>query len=155
MTVKELCQVDPYAEDIEVVVRENGNSKWIQGYRIGKNAHLFPYDRRIENRAIHSFGFKEADLKAGESADIVSAGGLPTKVIKKSVNNMPEEVANLIVSYFIPRSIPAVYGEALTHIEHSLEIICFPDGWEFKEEKQKSIDVDENGQLIGQMSFEV
>lgn len=153
MKVKELIEVMTNCDDAEVIVRENGHGKWIQGYRIGKDVHLYRYEYRAENRQKSwSLEHKEAALKKGEEADVDYCGtpGLKMKVIKKSLNKMPEYIANLEVCWVQPRHVPYIHKDPMTKNEYSLEIYCYPDGWvpEPIEKKKKQNDAEDYEQVM-------
>jgi hypothetical protein len=46
MTVKELIDVSPSCDIVEIVIRNEG--KWVQGYRVGKNAQIYPCEYSVE-----------------------------------------------------------------------------------------------------------
>lgn len=38
MKIRELLEVSPFCDTIEVVIRKEGNGMWLQGFRASKNA---------------------------------------------------------------------------------------------------------------------
>ena len=157
MTVKELVEAAPFCDTVEVIIRENGNGHWIQGYLIGKNIDTYPAFQRkdwIEYRKSHNnCHFDKRKLKAGEEVEGThGGGGLPMKLIKKSVSNIPDKVANLQVCSFQPRHIPSYHKEALTHNEFQLDIEAYPEGWEPEKEQPETKD-NVSKQIPGQMNL--
>lgn len=157
MTVKELIEAGHFCDSAEIIVREKGCCKWIQGYRIGKNIDIFPCEYTIEVQETlkgkwgkHIDGRHQPRLTKGEIRDIYHAFGLPMKLIKKDVRNLPENVANLKVCNFQPRHIPSFHLDAMTHNEFLLEINAYPDGYveEVKEKKENK-----HEELEGQMNI--
>lgn len=161
MTIRELVEVAPFCDSLEIVIRENGCGQWIQGYRIGKEVEQFPYEKRAEvQEAILPSGKKVtymrtlSDDKAsrrltdGEIREIVTGSKLPMKIIKKDVSKLPDEVANLNVCHFQPRHIPSFHRELLTHNDFMLEINAYPEGWTKPKEETKKDQKEE--QLEGQ-----
>ena len=159
MTVKELVEAAPFCDTVEVIIRENGNGHWIQGFLIGKNIDAYPaFLRKDYIEYIKSHPNSHSDkrrLKAGEEAEGTHGGcGLPIKLIKKSVSNIPDKVANLQVCSFQPRHIPSYHKEALTHNEFQLNICAYPEGWEPEKEQPKSETKDNDSkQIPGQMNL--
>lgn len=115
MTVKELVEAAPFCYTVEVIIRENGNGHWIQGFLIGKNINIYPaFQRRDYIECIKSHPNSHSDkrkLKDGEEVEGTHGDRLPMKLIKKSVSNIPDKVANLKVCWFQPRYIPCYHGE--------------------------------------------
>ena len=159
MTVKELVEAAPSCDTLEVIVREHGCGKWIQGYLIGKNIDTYPAFQRkdwIEYKKTHNNCYSDKrKLKDGEEVEGTHGGcGLPMKLIKKSVSNIPDKVANLKVCRFQPRYIPCYHGEQLTHNEFQLDIEAYPEGWEPEKEQPKSETKDNDSkQIPGQMNL--
>ena len=157
MTVKELVEAAPFCDTVEVIIRENGNGHWIQGYLIGKNINIYPAFQRkdwIEYRKSHNnCHFDKRMLKAGEEVEGThGGGGLPMKLIKKSVSNIPDKVANLQVCSFQPRHISSYHKEPLTHNEFQLDICSYPEGWELEKEQPETKD-NVSKQIPGQMNL--
>ena len=153
MTVKELIDVSPSCDLVEVTVRENGCGKWIQGYRVGKDAKLFPVNLTKEVREkyhLQSYQSKTIPLEEGDEIDCINGWDLKMKVICRDVRRLPDNVANLQVSHVQPRHIPSFHREALTNNEFAYDIDCFPDGYvpEIEQPKEKSLQMD------GQMTFD-
>ncbi len=150
MTVKELIEVFPNCDLIEVVVREKGRGQWIQGYRIGKDAKLYPCNLTAEILEKYHFDSyqKTISLKKGEEVDCLQLNRLPIKVICKDVSRIPDNVGKLKVCFAQPRHIPSFHREALAHNEFSLEVDCFPEGYVPEKEQEKT------WELEGQMSIE-
>lgn len=159
MTVKELVESAPNCDALEIVVREKGCGKWIQGYRISKFAEQWKSEHTVElqekldasgikyNKVIKEYGDKSPRLKEGEIRDVMHGYNLPMKIIKRDVSHLPENVAGLQVCSFQPRHIPSFHREQMTHNEFSLDINCYPEGFVPElEEKKKDL----NEQLEGQ-----
>ena len=159
MTVKVLVEAAPFCDTVEVIIRENGNGHWIQGYLIGKNINIYPAFQRkdwIEYRKTHPNSCSDKRrLKDGEEVEGTHGEcGLPMKLIKKSVSNIPDKVANLKVCWFQPRYIPCYHGEQLTHNEFQLDIEAYPEGWEPEKKQPKSETKDNDSkQIPGQMNI--
>lgn len=158
MTVRELVEAAPFCDTVEVIIRENGNGHWIQGYLIGKNINIYPAFQRkdwIEYRKSHNnCCFDKRILKAGEEVEGTHGGRLPVKLIKKSVSNIPDKVANLQVCSFQPRHISSYHKEPLTHNEFQLDICAYPEVWEPEREQPKSETKDNDSkQIPGQMNL--
>jgi hypothetical protein len=84
MTVQELMDAMPYCDLLEVVVRQTGHGKWVQGYRIGKEAKIFPSEYTIEEWEKHTFRkYGVKFLEEGQEVDIRHGYDLPMKVICK------------------------------------------------------------------------
>lgn len=135
MTVKDLVDAGTSCDCIEIVVRLDGCRKWIQGYRIGKNVDVYPSEYTVEyqearQRYFSIYGNEMPRMKPSEIRDLRRGRDMPIKVIKKDVHNLPENIANLKVCSYQPRHIPTFHREQLTHNEFSLDINCYPDGWE-------------------------
>lgn len=159
MTVKELVEAAPFCDTLEIVVREHGSGKWIQGYRIGKNVEIYPYECRAEiregnivGRVFSEIGKKKPPLKDGEEKDIFHSMNLKMKVIKKDVVHLPDNVAQLQVCSFQPRHIPGYHKEPMTHNDFKLDIRAYPEGWVPEKEQPKTKDND-GDQIPGQMNI--
>ena len=159
MTVKELVETAPFCDTVEVIIRENGNGQWIQGFLIGKNIDTYPaFQRKDYIEYIKSHPNSHSDkrtLKDGEEVEGTHGGcGLPMKLIKRSVSNIPDKVANLQVCSFQPRHIPSYHKEALTHNEFQLNLCAYPEGWEPEREQPKSeAKNNDSKQIPGQMNL--
>ncbi len=151
MTVKELIDVSPFCDGVEVIVRKNGNSTWIQGYRVGKDAKLYPVNLNPE--VMRRFGVeshqKTISLKPGDEVECYHGGRLPMKVICKDVKHIPPYIGNLTVCHVQPRHIPSIHGDALTHNDFLYDISVFPDGYipESVLKENKIIDREFDGQI--------
>ena len=155
MTVQELMDAMPWCDLLEVVVRQNGHGKWVQGYRIGKDAKIFPSEytvEEIENKQFRSYNPRTIDLEEGTEVDVRHGFDLPMKVICKDCHKLPENVGRLEVCDIIPRHVPSFHKDALTHNNHSLEVNCYPDNY-VAERYIPSKDVTVKG-IEGQMSME-
>lgn len=158
MTVKELISAAPGCDSVEIVVREKGNSKWIQGYRAGKDIEVFPCEYTIElqealnehKRAKQIHGNEQSRLTKDEIRDVFHGHNLPMKLIKKSVEHLPDNVAQLQVCDFQPRHIPTFHREQLFHNEFLLEINAYPEGW--MPEKEEKV-TNDNQNIEGQMNI--
>lgn len=164
MTVKELIEAAPNCDSAEIVVREHGSGKWMQGYRIGKGIEMFPCEFTIEFQETldksgkkytygkHIDGRQARHLTTGEVRDVYHSINLPMKLIKKDVSKLPDIVANLQVCSFQPRHIPSFHKEQMTHNDFTLDINCYPEGFcpELVEEKLKD---KTSSEMDGQMSL--
>lgn len=156
MTVQELVDAASYCDLIEVVVRKNGHGQWIQGYRVGKDAKIYPSEVTAELREINDLKVYETKtiyLNEGEVIDLKkSVFNLPMKVICKECHKLPDVIGNLVVCSFQPRHIQTFHKDALTSNNFSMDIDCYPDNYvplvEVKEVKEKIEQID------GQMSLE-
>lgn len=159
MTVRELIEAAPFCDTLEIVVRERGHGKWIQGYRIGKNVEIYPCECRAEiregniiGRVLREIGEKKPPLKDGEEKDIFCSMNLKMKVIKKDVVYLPDNVAQLQVCSFQPRHIPGYHKEQLTHNDFKLDICAYPEGWELEKEQPETKD-NVSKRIPGQMNL--
>lgn len=128
MKIRELIEVSPNCDVIEVVVRENGHGKWIQGYMIGKNIDFYPAFQRkdvIEDRQNN----RKRHLKDGQEVDGEHGMRLPMKLIKKNVTSAPDYIMNLEISHIQPRHIPCYHKDQLTHNDFQYDVSAYPDGW--------------------------
>lgn len=160
MTVGELVAAAPFCNAVEVVVRENGTGEWIQGYRISKYEEMYKCEFTVEFQeailkdgtkhkyGIHVNGNNQTKMTQGEIRDVYHGCKLPMKIIKKPVEKMPDNVAQLQVSYFQPRHIPSFHGEQATHNDFELDICAYPEGW--KPEKPDKSKIEQEQQLPGQ-----
>ena len=155
MTVQELMDAMPLCDLLEVVVRQTGHGKWIQGYRIGKEAKIFPSEytvEEIESRQFRSYERRTFYLEENQEVDIRHGYDLSMKVICKECHKLPENVGRLEVCDIVPRHVPSFHKDALTHNNHSLEVNCYPDNY-MPERYIPSKDVTVKG-IEGQMSME-
>lgn len=157
MTVKELIDVSPFCDLVEVIVREHGHGQWVQGYRVGKNAKLYPVNLSVKLR--EQFGQKTYEshtivLEKDQEIDCEQGRGLPMKVICKDVAKIPDYIGNLKICDIQPRHIPQIHRDALTHNDFAYDIDCFPDGFvpESPKEQEKAQKVIE--EMDGQMSVD-
>ena len=134
MTVKELLDAAIFCDVAEIIVRENGGGKWIQGYRIGKDAKIYPSEvtaEMREAREIKEYPAPTIKLKENEVVEFSKPGilkELPMKVICKDCrDSLPEDIGRLVVKRFQPRHIPSFHKDQLTHNDYELEIDCYPD----------------------------
>lgn len=160
MTISELLEVMPNCDLIEIVVRKNGYGLWIQGYRIGKNAAIYPSELTAEIREMNglkSYQSGTVHLKPGEVVDIskgYSFSPMPMKVICKDCHGkIPEHIGRLVVSHAQPRHIPTFHREQLTHNEFSLDVSCYPDEY-VPEVYIESKVTNSQKEIAGQMSIE-
>ena len=154
MTVQELMDAMPFCDLLEVVVRQTGHGKWLQGYRIGKDAKIYPSEYTVEEwekRAFRSYDRKVVNLEEGAEIDVRHGYDLPMKVICKDCHKLPENIGRLEVCDIVPRHVPSFHKEALTHNEHSLDVNCYPDNYT-PERFIPSKDVTVKG-IDGQMSL--
>lgn len=156
MTVQELLDCMPNCNLVEIVIRKTGHGQWIQGYRIGKEAKIYPAEVNAEIREIK--GLKEytsprVDLNEGEIVDVERGFHLPMKVICKDCHKLPDHIGGLEVCSALPRHVPFFHKDALTHNDFALDINCYPDGFI----PEKIIEAKETPQirsLEGQMCIE-
>lgn len=153
MTIKELLEVSPFCDTIEVVVRKVGHGMWLQGYRVSKNAKIYPVEQSrefIEMRGLKSYERHVLPLKDNEEINVVRLDGLKMKIICKEPRQAPNEILNLEICSVQPRHIPLYHKEALTHNEFSYDIDCYPPAYEIEHIETKAI---EEKQLEGQMNI--
>lgn len=163
MTIRDLVSgADGDLEGMEIVVREGGKGRWIQGYRISKKAELYPIDSTIENRELYpwvktnSHGDYCCDVPEGESLVVYQPHrDFPIKIMCIDPKKAPKEILDLEVSRYLPRNIPVIHGLRAFNNEFSLEIWAYlPEPSEkpaiYQEVKKAEID----DQLEGQMSIE-
>ena len=156
MTVKELMDAMPFCDLLEVVVRQTGHGKWIQGYRVGKEAKIYPSEYTVEEWEKHSFKSydrKTRYLSEGTEVDIRHCFDLPMKVICKDCHKLPENVGRLEVCDIVPRYVPRFHKDSVTHNNHSLEVNCYPDNY-IQERFIPSKEVTVKGIDDNQMTFE-
>lgn len=154
MTVQELMDAMIFCDLLEVVVRKTGHGQWIQGYRIGKEAKIFPAECTVEEwerRELRYVSRKTRYLEEGTEVDIRHGHDLPMKVICKDCHRLPEYIGRLEVCSIQPRHIPQFHKEALTHNDFSVNIDCYPDNY-VPERFIESKDVT-NAQIEGQMDI--
>lgn len=151
MTVRDLVEHATFVKNVEIVIRTTGeSSRWIQGYRIGKDAKIYPYESRVEQRSSYH---KIINLKPGEEADIKHANNpqLPMKVIAVEPSKMPKDIADLEVRWYQPRHLWQLHGEQLTNNDFDLDIVCYPPD-RIPELKQK--DDKQSEDIDGQLSLD-
>lgn len=153
MTVKELIDVSSFCDLVEVVVRKHGHGRWVQGYVIGKNAKLCPYNWTAELRERYNVRYNQTVyLNDGDEVDCIAGSPeLPMKVICKDVRKIPDYIGNLTVCEVQPRNIPQIHRDGLTHNDFAYDIDCFPDGYAPEPEEKKA--AEEDKQLEGQMDI--
>ena len=109
MTIKELLEVSPFCDTIEVVVRKEGHGMWLQGYRVSKNAKIYPVEQSrelIELRGLKEYNLRPAPLRENEVIETVRIGGnLKMKIICKEPRQAPNEILNLEICSVQPRHI--------------------------------------------------
>jgi hypothetical protein len=134
MTVKELLDAAIFCDIAEIIVRKDGGGQWIQGYRIGKDAKIYPSEVTAEMREakeIKEYPAPAIKLKEGEAIEFSKTGlskELPMKVICKDCRTcLPEEIGRLKVNRFQPRHIPSFHKDQATHNDYELEIDCYPE----------------------------
>ena len=154
MTVRDLVEHATFVKNVEIVIRTTGESaKWIQGYRIGAQAKIYPYESRAEVRCAASQPHKTEFLKPGEEADIKHSDDpkLPMKVIAVEPSKMPKNIADLEVRWYQPRHLWQLHGEQLTHNDFDLDIVCYPPD-RIPDPKQK--DDKQSEDIDGQLSLD-
>ena len=157
MTVQELISVMPFCDLLEVVVRQTGHGRWIQGYRIGKEVRVFPSEASAEfreSRALKEYENKTVRLHEGEIVDVKHFyhADMPMKIICKDCQNkLPDYVGRLEVAFVQPRYIPAFHKEHMTDNSFCLEVDAYPDNY-VSEVFIESKDITQK-QLTGQMSI--
>ncbi len=134
MTVKELLDAAIFCDLTEIIVRQDGGGKWIRGYRIGKDAKIYPGEVTAEMREarnIKEYPSPAIKLKENEVIEFCKPGilkELPMKVICKDCRaSLPEDVGRLKVKRFQPRHVPSFHKNQLTHNDYELEIDCYPE----------------------------
>ena len=160
MTVRDLVECSLFLKNMEIVVRENGGGKWLQGFRIGKDASIYPLEACAEHREERGlFGTDYYKLKEGETVEVKrwTWQTVPIKVMCIEPKKAPKEILDLVVKDYQPRHIPSLHGEALTHNDFDLDIDCYPpDQAEklavFREVQE--IEKKDDDQLAGQMNIE-
>lgn len=157
MTVKELIDVSPFCDLVEVVVRDQGHGKWVQGYRVGKNAKLYPVNMSLKLRErFHqkSYESRTVVLDEGQEIDCEQGMGLPMKVICRDVRKIPDNIGNLTICDIQPRHIPQIHKDAMTHNDFAYDIDCYPDGFvpESITEQEKATKIADD--IDGQLSIE-
>ena len=163
MTVRDLVLgADDDLEGMEIVVREGGKGKWIQGFRISKKARLYPIDSTIEHRELHpwiktnSNGEFNCAVPEGKAVTVYKFGrDFPIEVMCIDPKKAPKDVLDLEVSRYLPRNIPVIHGDKLFNNGFNLEIWAYmPEKAEklaiYREIKETELD----DQLAGQMSIE-
>lgn len=132
MTVKELIEVSPCCNILEITVRKEGHGQWIQGYRIGKDAKLFPVEITKEVLEKHKLERSGSCvyLEDGQEIDCYHAIRLPMKVICKDVRKIPDYIGNLEICEVIPRRVPRLHDKPMETNDHEYDIECYPEGWE-------------------------
>lgn len=137
MTVQELIDVSPWLEAVEVIVRTNGESKWLYGFRIGKDVRIYPSEQGAEARELRQLKeytpypnkqivvLKDGDIVNVAPAHDLLGNKLTLKVICRDVHRkLPAEIGTLEICKVLPRRVPG-YSQ-LTQIEHTYEINCYP-----------------------------
>ena len=166
MTVRDLVfGASESLEGMEIVVRENGGGKWIQGFRISKKARLYPIDSRVEEREKHPWVKETCPRGSGLNCPVPEGEvvtvyqdtfNYPIKVMCIDPRKAPKNVLDLEVRRYLPRNIPTLHGQKLFSNDFSLEIDCYePEKMEklamYREVVEDKI---EDDQLAGQMSIE-
>lgn len=153
MKVRDLLEVSPFCDTIEVVIRKEGHGMWLQGFRVSKNAKVYPVEQSrefIEMRGLKSYELHALPLKENEEVDTERPNGLKMKIICKEPRQAPNEILNLDICSVQPRYIPLYHKEALTHNEFSYDIDCYPPAYEIEHIETKAI---EQKQLEGQTNI--
>lgn len=157
MTVKELIEVSPFCDLVEIAVRDQGHGKWVQGYRVGINAKLYPVNLSIKLREkynLKSYQSRTVDLEEGQEIDCTQGLNLPMKVICKKVTQIPDYIGNLKICDIQPRHIPQIHKDAYTHNDFAYELDCFPDGFVPESENEKEKAIKENKEMDGQLTID-
>ena len=134
MTVQELMNVSPWCECLEVIIRMDGHGKWLYGFRIAKNATIYPSEGGAEVRELRELkeytpypNSKVVVLKDGDVVNVSPANdlrgdNLNMKVISRDPKRkLPEEIGSLEVSHITPRRL----GK-WNDLGHNYEVWCFP-----------------------------
>ena len=151
MTVRELIEPATFVQNVEIVIRTTGQSStWIQGFRIGPMAKIYPYEYRAEVR--EKKPHPTETLKPGEEVDILHFDDLPMKVISVDPNKMPDAIASLQVRWYQPRHLYKLHGEQLTSNFFDLDIVAYPP--EVAEELKAPKSDKASEDIEGQMSLE-
>lgn len=133
MKVSEL--LDSFVWDIgyaEVIVRENGCSKWIYGYRYGHQAFIGKYERIISDNHLEDSRKYEAMLVPVGEEYIVHAipvCGLNESLMKIGNKKLPKKIANLeVCSWCCMRSLaPREKYDSKDH--YAILISAYPQGY--------------------------
>ena len=120
MTVQELLSV-AWCDAVEIIVRENGDSRWIYAYKCGLNVQVGRYDYiRDKDGVLRESGRFFIPEKKVEVCRV--DGHCRMLVIPKSLKNLPKEAQELEISHFR-------YAYITRSTENGLEITCYPKGW--------------------------
>lgn len=156
MTVRELIECSYFVKNVEIEVRDNG--KWIQGYRIGRDAEIYIYEECAEYQEYRGrFGIAPYKLKPGEEADVFKwTRELPMKIMCIDPKKAPKKVLDLRVNHYQPRHIPYFHGDSLTHNDFDLNIVAYPpeEGKLLEPEPKEAKKDDIDGQLCLDEFFE-
>lgn len=133
MTLKELLEVCPSCVFIEATVRENGNSNWIHQYRVGLGAYLNQYEAQTAKIPMY--------LEERERVYIgrLHKAKMPLTVVNDDLRHIPNEILNLKVCNFFPRSldikIRRYQGSKGSYSDNrfALEINLYPEGYMFED----------------------
>lgn len=156
MTVQELLDVMYECDLVEIVIRKTGHGQWIQGYRIGKEAVIYPSEVTAEIRemkGIKEYKSPEVCLEDGEIIDCRVGFHLPMKVICKDCHKLPDHIGRLEVCSALPRHVPSFHQNQLTHNEFKLDINCYPDGF-IPERFVEAREVKKISDKMNQLSFD-
>lgn len=156
MTIKELLEVSPSCDTIEIVVRKNGHGQWLQGYRVGKEVRVYPIEQSrefIELKGLNQYDRSSYRLAPNEIIDVLRGGNnLKMKIICKEPLKAPNEILDLEISHIQPRHIPMYHKEALTHNEFSYDIDCYPPAYRIEIQELETKEILDR-QLDGQLSI--
>jgi len=153
MKVRDLLEVSPSCDTIEVVIRKEGHGMWLQGFRVSKNAKVYPVEQSrefIEMRGLKSYELHALPLKENEEVDTERPNGLKMKIICKDPIKAPAEILNLEIAHIQPRWVPHYHKEQLTHNEYCYDLDCFPPSYQITHVETKEI---EQKQLEGQTNI--
>lgn len=119
MTVHELLSV-AVCDAVTIIIRENGDSKWIYAYEIGENVQVGKYDYYEVNGELRCAG---KFYKPTKPIEVMGCHREMRKlIIPKKVTKLPKEVKDLKVASFRRTYIGP-------KIDHAFEIWCYPKGF--------------------------
>ena len=121
MTIRDLVSgADGDLEGMEIVVREGGKGRWIQGYRISKKAELYPIDSTIENRELYpwvktnSHGDYCCDVPEGETLVVHQPfRDFPIKIMCIDPKKAPKEINIIRVTFMLFITLASFCGTSL------------------------------------------
>jgi len=120
MTVNELLSV-AVCDAVTIIIRENGDSKWIYAYEIGEDVQVGKYDYFMDSNGRLTQAGKF--YKPTKPIEVMGCHREMRKlIIPKKVSKLPKEVKDLKVASFRRTYIGP-------KIDHAFEIWCYPKGF--------------------------